>query len=223
MAEEYLTRLDRILLSDTACADFFAAYRGGFRDWLSKILPETESCLKQTQNTVWHIYPVLEHILHSVEEINALTKNMPAEDRRLLAYVMFFHDMGKPAAHRVKIVDGKPKDSFAFHALESEKIAARAAPLLGFGEEETRLLAKLVREHDVFLQLNDHPAEQWQKRPTADFLKEYIGELNGYGEGKKLFGFLILIGLSDNRAQNPALTGETLALIERLGVLASSL
>ena len=217
--------LDKILLSADVCARFFREYGANarFRERLHCILPEIELCIRQPQNSVWHIYPVMEHILHSVEEMNRLSRSLPDGERRILAYTMFFHDLGKPACHSVKIVDGTPRDSFAFHNLESEKIAARALPFFGFGEGETAKIARLVRDHDIFLLLTEHPVKPWQIRLTPQFLKDYIAELGAYGDGRAVFDDLLMVGIADNRAQNPAMTGEPLAFIEKIRAMANEI
>lgn len=214
--------LDGILLSDNACQMFLSAYNDlNFKEWIDRLIPEVYACLKQSQNTPWHIYNVLEHSLHSVEEMNRLTAGLPDRERRLLAYVMFFHDLGKPACHWVTEVDGKLLDHFTFHNFESEKIAKRVVPQLGFGEEDALKIVVLVREHDVYLKLSDHPQQEWQIKLTTEFLRSYIKELDGYGDG--LMQYLILVGIADNRAQNPVMTGPSLAFVKRVGDMANQI
>ena len=70
--------LDNILLSDDVTNEFYKNYDNkDFKTWILSILPEIEDCKNQQQDNPWHIYSVLNHILHSVEEMNKQTKNMP--------------------------------------------------------------------------------------------------------------------------------------------------
>ena len=119
---ENINVLKDILLSENVLSDFYNNYKGEFKNWLLEILPEIEDCRNQQQNNPWHKYNVLDHILHSVEEMNKQTKDFK-EDRLMLATTMFLHDIGKPECHISRIVDGKPRDSFFNHNIASEKIA----------------------------------------------------------------------------------------------------
>ena len=90
--------LDSLLLSNNVVDNFYNEYinNAWFKEELDKFLPEIYLCEKQKQNNPWHKYNVLGHILHSVEEMNKQTSNLPIVDRRLLAYTMLLHDIGKP-------------------------------------------------------------------------------------------------------------------------------
>lgn len=209
--------LRELLLGGDVFERFTATYRESraFRAWLDGILPEVSVCYATPQRTPWHIYPVMEHILRSVEKINNLSAGLPEEERALLSYTMFFHDMGKPACRTVRIVEGEERDSFKLHNFESEKIARRALPLLGFSEEAAKVCCELVKEHDIFLKLSEEPAP-WQMAPDAAFEAHCKRELAPFGDPDRLYRDLLLIGLADNLAQNPALTQDSIAMIEKL-------
>lgn len=208
--------LSQLLLSDNACSEFLGAYKNEFKHDLDELIPEVETCLKQDQRSDWHIYNVLEHILHSVEEMNRMSVSFPEEDREFLAYVMFFHDLGKPECHALKEVDGKVVESFKGHDIASEKIAKRVLPLLGFDDKIVLTMAKLVRDHDIFLKLSESPKKEWQIRLSPKFVADYIDELDHYGEGKRLFEYLLMVGIADNNAQNPLKTKEPISLINKI-------
>ena len=88
-----IEKLKKLLLSDNISTEFYKEYDGGeFKSWLLDILPEIEDCKNQQQNNPWHKYNVLDHILHSVEEMNKQTKEL-CTDRLLLATCMFLHDL----------------------------------------------------------------------------------------------------------------------------------
>lgn len=214
-----MQKLTEILLSENVCENFKTEYASSrdFRQWIDTTVPEVSACFNQRQNTPWHIYNVMEHILHSVEEMNALTADCGFETRKMLAYVMFFHDLGKPAYHTVKEVNGQKTDSFKFHNIGSEKAAVRVLPFLDFTERERTEISLLVREHDVFLKISENPHSDWQVKLTPEFIKDYVAQLDEEtGDGRRVFEWLIKVGIADNRAQNPAMTKNSLALIYKI-------
>ena len=109
--ENNLVILDEILLSSYVVDNFYNEYNNNkeFKEWLDSTIPDIKKCEEREQNNPWHIYNVLGHILHSVECMNKMTFNLNDKDKRLLAYTMFFHDIGKPDSHirRIKMVNGK--------------------------------------------------------------------------------------------------------------------
>lgn len=216
------TKLTEILLSDGVAENFTDKYRNDeeFKRAVDLLVPEVSACYKQEQRGDWHIYNVMEHILRSVEEINKLTRGYSEKERKMLAYVMFMHDLGKPEYHKEKVSNGRVTDGFTFHNLGSEKIAKRLLPSLDFDEKESAVIITLVREHDVFLKFSDEPKNDWQIQPTHEFFKNYIAELDKLGEGKRIFGYLILVGIADNKAQNPAMTAESLKKIAKIKEIA---
>lgn len=210
--------LCEVLLSDDAGGAFTTEYNLDiyFKDEINKYIPEVALCYKQKQRGDWHIYNVMGHILHSVEEMNKLSAELAGSERKLLAFTMFFHDLGKPEYHKVKRKNGKFIDSFYGHNIGSEKIAKRVLRHLKFNKAEQKIILTLVREHDLFIKFSDEPKEDWQIKPTTEYLKEYIRSLNKFGDGKKIFEYLILVGIADNRAQNPAMTKESLEMIYKI-------
>ena len=114
--------LDNILLSDKVVERFQSVFETNveFKLWLDKVLPEIRLCAKQDQNNPWHKYNVLDHILYSVEEMNKQTLNMPEKERRMLAYTMLMHDIGKPAKHIRREKNGEIIDSFFNGNIKSE-------------------------------------------------------------------------------------------------------
>ena len=95
-----LNILDNVLLSENVFEHFgYVMNDLEFSNWLTTIIPEVIDCANLKQDNPWHIYNCMEHILRGVEEVNKQTQGLPDDDRRLLAYSMFYHDMGKPACH----------------------------------------------------------------------------------------------------------------------------
>ena len=210
--------LDKIVLSNTAVSDFHNTYESNddFRYWLLNLMPEIDDCIRQQQNTPWHKYNVMDHILHSVEEMNAQTKNLPESDKRMLAYTMFLHDIGKPACHSTRMKDGRLVDSFFNHNIVSEKVAKRVLPELGFNAKDIKVIAKLVYKHDIFISIKlDNTSSSHHRQLTDKLIDEEIKDLNQVGDGEKLMRYLVMIGKSDTRAQNEKMTANSIKLLEK--------
>ncbi len=216
---ENIKVLDQIILSQEVTEDFHKEYdeNNEFKSWLDELIPEIEKCKNQQQNNPWHKYNVLDHILHSVEEMNKQTIGMPKEERRLLAYTMLLHDIGKPKCHIERIKNGQKIDSFFNHNIESEVVAKRALPKLGFNEEEIKIISKLVFKHDIFMFIKDKKTNNpyWKVLSPA-LVEDEINDLSSVGDGEKLMCWLVMVGRSDNLAQNEKMTGDSLRLLDKI-------
>lgn len=213
--------LDEILMSDKVCANFFEKYsEPEFRAWLTSVLPEVEDCRRQEQDNPWHIYDCLEHILHSVEEMNKQTIAMPEGTRRKLAYTMFLHDMGKPEKYirRYSKLYRREVDSFYNHNLASLDIAKRVLEKdFCFDEQTARQIEALVEKHDIFMFVtlqNDH--NPYHRVLTKGYIAEQEEDLAKVGDGQTLMQELIMVGRADNLAQNPKLTQESLKMLDTM-------
>lgn len=213
-----LRLLNEIILSNNVFERFYKEYNHNkdFKNWLDKTIPEIELCEKQQQNNPWHKYNVLGHILHSVEEMNKQTVGMKKEERKILAYTMLFHDIGKPEKHITREKDGKIIDSFFNHNLASEIIAKERLPKLGFDEDEIKIILKLVNKHDIFMFIKAYKTNNphW-KVLNEDLVKNEIEDLSSVGDGLKLMHWLVKVGRADNLAQNEKMTAEALALLDK--------
>jgi hypothetical protein len=221
-----LDLLNKILLSNNVVEDFYKEYNSNheFKNWLDKTIPEIELCEKQQQNNPWHKYNVLGHILHSVEAINKQTLGMNENERKMLAYTMLFHDIGKPEKHITREKDGKVIDSCFNHNIASERIAKEHLPNLGFSEQETNVIAKLVNKHDIFMFIKDFKTQNpYWKVLTEDLVKDEIEDLNQVGEGKTLMRWLVMVGRADNLSQNEKMTAESLRLLEKFDLILDKL
>lgn len=226
MKNENINLLDSVLLSDKVLESFYKEYEHNtqFRIWLDKLIPEVNKAYKMDQNNPWHIYNVLDHILHSVEEMNALSSGMNPQERRILAYTMFLHDIGKPETHIRRMKNGKMIDSFFNHNIASEKISDRVLPKLDFCDKDIKVIKKLVYKHDIFMfiKLEDTTNPYWKKL-TPKVMNEHISDLNQVGDGNKLMRQLIMVGRADNLAQNPKMTSESLLLLQRCDEMLNSI
>jgi hypothetical protein len=65
----------------------------------------------------------------------------------------------------------------------------------------------------MFIRMNDDGNEH-HRVLSNDLLMEEIEDLNSVGDGKTLLRYLIKIGRSDNRAQNPQMTKPSLKMLD---------
>lgn len=221
-----IKRLDEILLSENVVENFYKAFNSDneFKKLLDQFIPEIEDCENREQDNPWHKYNVLGHLLHSVQAMNNQTKDLDFKERRMLAYVMLFHDIGKPATHIRRMKNGKMQDSFFDHNVKSEEIAKRVLPILGFDESERKIMQKLIFKHDIFMyiKLEETNNPHWRKL-TNEIIKEEISDLNEVGDGYKLMKYLIWVGRSDNLAQNEKMTGDSLKMLDKFEQMLSEL
>lgn len=212
--------LDKILLGDNVVEEFHQIYNNPeFKKWVLSILPEIEACENLKQDNPWHIYNCLDHILHSVEEINKQTKGLCIKLRKMLAYTMFLHDIGKPQCYlrRFSKFYGREVDSFFDHNLASEKIAERVLPQFNFNKKEQEIIKLLIHEHDIFMFITlEDDGNKYHKVLTKQLLNDYIAQYNKVDDGKKLLKYLIMVGKSDNLAQNPEMTNGSLRMLEKM-------
>ncbi len=215
-----LEKLDEILLSHDVVKNFHNAYKDhDFKEWLLGILPEIEKCKLQGQDNPWHIYNCLDHILHSIEEINKQSIHLDEKTRRMLAYIMLLHDIGKPESHirRYSKKYGREVDSFFGHNIASMKIAGRVLPDLNFSPAQTNIMKKLIEDHDMFMFITLEPdGNEFHHVLSPALVQEHIHKLNEYGDGRQLLHYLTMIGLADNMAQNPALTEQSIKTVKTM-------
>ena len=111
---------------------FFALYR---TDKLEKIIPPFEKIKYLAQFDGYHQYPVDIHSLHTLKEIEKIGKfnNLNEEEKALLRFTAFFHDLGK----------GRVEE----HSIVGAKIAKEFAQEIGFKNSE--IIEKLIRYHTL--------------------------------------------------------------------------
>lgn len=110
-------------------------------DLLSPWIPELKECALCQQNTVWHDSNVLHHTCKAISYLRPFDED--------LAYVLLFHDLGKPQTKTTK--DGQ--DHFYAHPRYSAQIASRIMKTLRFRKLSSRRILDLVYYHDADLSL----------------------------------------------------------------------
>ena len=107
-----------------------------FRDIIAVFIPEIEACFDFDQKNNWHVYDVYEHIIHSVQNIDA------DKDLRL---AMLFHDIGKPS---VFAVDDDGVGHFYGHGDKSYSMCIDIMRRLKFDNDTIDRVSTLVKHHD---------------------------------------------------------------------------
>lgn len=145
------------------------AYETGILD---VILPELAELMNVTQNNPHHCYTVGEHIIHSVENIEA---------DRYLRLAMLLHDIGKGVA---KYTGDDGIDHFHGHQEISANMAHEVMKRLKYDNETLHLVEKLVKNHDLYIptdeksvrkvmnRLGDGVFPMLMKVKTADFMAQ---------------------------------------------------
>ena len=215
-----LIKLDEVLLSDNVVERFHNSYQQSeFKNWIISILPEIEDCINTKQDNPWHIYNCLDHILHSIEEINKQTKNLDLDTRRMLAYTMLLHDMGKPESkiRRYSKFYGREVDSFFNHNIASVKISERVLDCFKFNPRQKNMILKLVKEHDAFMHYTlDTSIDINKQMLTVDVINDIVGRLDIDGNGLQMLEYIVMIARSDSLAQNPKMTQQALKLVDSI-------
>ena len=125
--------------------------------------------------------------------MNKQTANLNIKERKMLAYVMFLHDIGKPECYlrRYSKLYGREVDSFFNHNKSSVKVAERVLPNLGFNNEEIEKMKLLINEHDVFMFLTlEDDGNKYHSVLTPSVVNEMIVKFNQVGDGAKLLNYL---------------------------------
>ena len=145
-----------------------------YPDVLSVVIPELQRTIGFEQNTPYHIYPVYEHIAHTV----AAAKNEP-----VLRLTMLLHDIGKPLCYHE---DKKNIGHFFGHAKKSEELAKTILCRLHADNVTTKRICTLIRLHSCDMSAD----ERWLRRFIRDWGLDVLLEL-------------IEVKIADNSAKNP--------------------
>lgn len=101
-----------------------------------QVLPEFDLCMETEQNNPHHCYSVGEHILHSMQEIEA---------DKVLRLGMLFHDIAKP---QTLTIDEEGITHNKKHPQVGAKMTGEILRRLKFDNDTTDKVTKIVRYHD---------------------------------------------------------------------------
>ena len=153
---------------------FFALYRAGK---LMKIIPPFEKIKNLAQFDGYHQYPVDIHSLYTLKELENLEefKSLNNEQKAVLRFTAFFHDLGK----------GRIED----HATAGAKIAKNFARDLKFPKSE--IIAKLIKNHTLMSNIAQR---------EDIFNDKVILTFAQIIENKEFLDFLYLLTIADMKA-----------------------
>ena len=141
---------------------------------LDQIMPEITLMKGFNQNSIYHVYDILEHTA-------LVVANSPKD--LVLRLAAFFHDVGKVHTY-TESDDGT--GHFYGHNQVSADIAHRVLRALKFDNETTKKVVKLVKYHDRYIEENTKSVKR---------------AMNKMGE--ELFFKLLDLKKADNLAQSP--------------------
>lgn len=154
---------------------------------LSVILPQLAELMEVEQNNPHHCYTIGEHIIHSVEEIEA---------DRVLRYAMLFHDLGKG---KTKTTDENGIDHFHGHPEISAQMANTIMHDLHFDNDTIAKVRILVKNHDRDI----IPKDKYVRRA-----------MNDLGEG--MLPLLLKVETADFMAQSTYKREQKQAVVDEL-------
>lgn len=102
-----------------------------------ELIPELKICDGFDQHNDYHIYDVLEHILHVLDGV---------ENNYLLRIAALFHDIGKPCCF---VLDDNGVGHFYGHWNESIRIFNKYIEMFELNEEEVTFIHNLIFYHDL--------------------------------------------------------------------------
>lgn len=112
------------------------------KNTIFEIIPELKICDGFNQHNDYHIYDILEHILHVLDEV---------ENNYVLKVAALFHDIGKPNCFTI---DEQGIGHFYGHWNESNKIFNKYANTFNLTQDEIDLINDLIFYHDLNLNEN---------------------------------------------------------------------
>ncbi len=181
--ERIQTELVKLLVS--AHPDYLRiAYETGMTKYF---LPEFDLCMETAQNNPHHCYSVGEHILHTLQEVEA---------DKVLRLAMLFHDIGKP---QTLTIDEKGITHNHGHALVGEEMTRKALRRLKFDNDTMDKVRKIVLYHDYKIE------------PSAKAVRKAVNRI-----GEDIFPLLFPVKYADIMAQSQYEQKEKLFQLEQL-------
>ena len=145
------------------------------------ILPEFDEAMQMPQNHPHHKYSVGEHILHSMNAIEA---------DKVLRLTMLFHDLGKT---RTRTTDENGRDHFFGHGEVSAEMTGKILSRLKFDNDTKEKVTKLVRYHDYKIEETPAAVRRAANKIGTELIKLLflvkradVAAQSGYQEEEKL-------------------------------------
>lgn len=160
------------------------AYETGITE---QILPEFDLCMETAQNNPHHCYSVGEHLLHSMQEIEA---------DKVLRLGMLFHDIGKP---RTLTIDEAGIIHNKGHAEAGERMTREILRRLKFDNDTLEKVVKIVRFHDQEIGL------------TESGVRRAVNRI-----GEDIFPLLFAVRYADIQAQSDYMREDKINKLVRL-------
>lgn len=183
-AERIQTELVKLLVSDHPEV-FRVLYETGIT---RVILPEFDDCMDTPQNHPHHCYSVGEHILRTLEEVEA---------DKALRLAALFHDIGKPKVHTR---DDQGIDHFHGHGEAGAELTGSILRRLKFDNDTINRVKHLVKVHD-YRQIG--PGKRGVRRAVVRIGKDYFEDY-------------MKLRRADILAQNPRMQREKLEALNEL-------
>lgn len=109
----------------------------------AQFLPEFDICMETEQNNPHHMYSVGEHILHSMEEVEA---------DKVLRLTMMLHDIAKP---QTLTIDEEGITHNTGHPVMGEQMSKEILRRLRFDNDTITKVSRLIRDHDRRFEANE--------------------------------------------------------------------
>lgn len=133
----------------------------GYKEVVTKIIPELVPAIGFEQNSIWHEYTVYEHIMRAVAAYKG--------DDECIKVALILHDVGKPACYSE---DPDGRGHFYGHDLESVKIAGPVLDRLKFSNVQKDRILKLIRYHDIRVEPTEKACRKALGKLGIDFMEE---------------------------------------------------
>lgn len=163
--------------TELLCGDGASSVLRRFYPVAGVFLPELLPMVGFEQHNPHHIYDVLEHTLHALEQVKGTAA---------LRYAVLFHDSGKPLCFSR---DEQGAGHFYGHASISAGIAREALTRLRLDSATIDRVALLVKYHDVLIPCSPKSVKRWLNRISEEAFRQ-----------------LLQVKAADNLAQRPDLS-----------------
>ncbi len=161
---------------------------------LGRFIPDFGKIVAMMQFNMYHHYTVDEHLIRTIGVLAAIENGtlkeehplaaelMPGlkEDRDILYVALLLHDIAK----------GRPQD----HSVAGAEVARKLCPRLGFGPEDTALIAWLVEEH-LTMSMTAQARDLSDRKTIEDFVAKV--------QTMRRLKLLLVLTVCDIRAVGP--------------------